>query len=79
MLFLTGYYPVLAYLAYICVGLAIGRCDLSSALVARRLLLGGIAGSHDVFLHSSARFGAAVESACDAVCTDLTAVAAVSA
>jgi hypothetical protein len=43
VLFLTGYYPVLAYLAYICVGLAIGRCDLSSVLVARRLLLGGIA------------------------------------
>src|ERR1700754_2411271 len=43
VLFLTGYYPVLAYLAYICVGLAIGRSDLSSALVARRLLFGGIA------------------------------------
>jgi uncharacterized membrane protein len=43
VLFLTGYYPVPAYLAYLCVGLAIGRCDLSSALVARRLLLGGIA------------------------------------
>ncbi|MCH6170585.1 heparan-alpha-glucosaminide N-acetyltransferase domain-containing protein [Pseudonocardia alaniniphila] len=43
VLFLTGYYPVLAYLAYICVGLAIGRCDLTSALVARRLLFGGIA------------------------------------
>jgi uncharacterized membrane protein len=40
--FLTGYYPVLAYLAYICAGLAIGRMDLSSVQVARRLLVGGI-------------------------------------
>jgi pimeloyl-ACP methyl ester carboxylesterase len=30
-------------------------------------------GGHDVFLHSPARFGAAVESACAAVCSDLTA------
>jgi pimeloyl-ACP methyl ester carboxylesterase len=28
-------------------------------------------GGHDVFLHSPARFGAAVESACAAVCSDL--------
>ena len=36
-------------------------------------------GGHDVFLHSPARFGAAVESACDAVCSDVTTTAAVSA
>jgi pimeloyl-ACP methyl ester carboxylesterase len=36
-------------------------------------------GGHDVFLHSPARFGAAVESACDAVCSDVATTAAVSA
>jgi pimeloyl-ACP methyl ester carboxylesterase len=36
-------------------------------------------GSHDVFLHSPVRFGSAVEAACAAVCSDLPAVAAVSA
>ena len=36
-------------------------------------------GGHDVFLHSPARFGAAVESACVAVCADLTAAEAASA
>jgi pimeloyl-ACP methyl ester carboxylesterase len=36
-------------------------------------------GGHDVFLHSPARFGAAVESACAAVCSDLASAAAVSA
>jgi Heparan-alpha-glucosaminide N-acetyltransferase, catalytic len=41
--FLTGFYPVLAYLAYICAGLAIGRLDLTSVQVAYRLLLGGVA------------------------------------
>lgn len=34
-----------------------------------------IDGGHDVFLHSPARFAAAVESACAAVCSDVTAVA----
>ncbi len=33
-------------------------------------------GGHDVFLHSPARFAAAVESACAAVCSDRTAVSA---
>jgi hypothetical protein len=41
-LFLTGFYPVIAYLAYICAGLAIGRMDLSSVQVAYRLVLGGL-------------------------------------
>jgi 3-oxoadipate enol-lactonase len=36
-------------------------------------------GGHDVFLHSAARFGAAVESACATVCSDRPARAAVSA
>jgi 3-oxoadipate enol-lactonase len=36
-------------------------------------------GGHDVFLHSPARFGAAVDSACAAVCSDLVSAAAVSA
>ena len=36
-------------------------------------------GGHDVFLHSPARFGAAVESACAAVCSHLPSAAAVSA
>jgi pimeloyl-ACP methyl ester carboxylesterase len=38
-----------------------------------------IDGGHDVFLHSPARFGAAVESACAAVCSDVRPGAAVSA
>ena len=38
-----------------------------------------IDGGHDVFLHSPARFGAAVESACAAVCADRTSPTAVSA
>jgi 3-oxoadipate enol-lactonase len=36
-------------------------------------------GGHDVFLHSPARVGAAVEAACDAACSELPATAAVSA
>ena len=36
-------------------------------------------GGHDVFLHSPARFGAAVESGCAAVCSDVTSPTAVSA
>jgi 3-oxoadipate enol-lactonase len=36
-------------------------------------------GGHDVFLHSPARFGAAVEAACDDACTDLVTLPAVSA
>ncbi|GAA1214560.1 hypothetical protein [Pseudonocardia alaniniphila] len=42
-LFLTGFYPVIAYLAYICAGLVIGRLDLLSVQVAYRLLLAGLA------------------------------------
>jgi uncharacterized membrane protein YeiB len=42
-LLVTGFYPVLAYLAYLCAGLAIGRLDLSSRRLALGLLGGGLA------------------------------------
>ncbi|WP_433297040.1 hypothetical protein ACQPZQ_17560 [Pseudonocardia sp. CA-142604] len=42
-LFVTGAYPVLIYLAYTCVGLAIGRMDLSSPQSTRKLLTGAAA------------------------------------
>ncbi|TRW44565.1 heparan-alpha-glucosaminide N-acetyltransferase domain-containing protein [Georgenia yuyongxinii] len=38
---LTGVYPALPWLAYLCAGLAIGRLHLSAPRVARGLLLGG--------------------------------------
>jgi uncharacterized membrane protein YeiB len=41
-LLVTGYYPALAYLAYLCAGLAIGRLDLSSRRLAGWLLGGGL-------------------------------------
>jgi uncharacterized membrane protein YeiB len=40
-LFVTGAYPVLLYLAYTCVGLAIGRMGLTSPQFTRTLLTGG--------------------------------------
>ncbi|MFL6027550.1 MAG: heparan-alpha-glucosaminide N-acetyltransferase domain-containing protein [Friedmanniella sp.] len=40
-LLVTGTYPVVAYLAFICAGMVIGRLDLSSKLVAVRLAVGG--------------------------------------
>jgi uncharacterized membrane protein YeiB len=42
-LLVTGEYPVVVYLAYICAGLAIGRLDLTSRRVAWWLFGGGIA------------------------------------
>jgi uncharacterized membrane protein len=42
-LFLTGEYPAVIYLAYLCVGLAIGRLDLRSRRLAWWLLGGGLA------------------------------------
>ncbi|MEE9097101.1 heparan-alpha-glucosaminide N-acetyltransferase domain-containing protein [Pseudarthrobacter phenanthrenivorans] len=39
--FLTGYYPVLQWLSYLLVGLAIGRLVLTKALVPALLLVGG--------------------------------------
>jgi hypothetical protein len=41
-LFVTGVFPAVVYMAYICAGLAIGRLDLSSTRVATRLLGGGL-------------------------------------
>ena len=41
-LLITGDYPAIFYMAYICLGLAIGRLDLSSTKVAVRLLVGGL-------------------------------------
>jgi uncharacterized membrane protein len=40
---LTGYYPALAWMTYLCVGIAIGRLSLASSRVAARLLAGGAA------------------------------------
>ena len=40
---LTGYYPVLAWVAYLAAGLAVGRLDLASPRIAVRLLAGGAA------------------------------------
>jgi len=42
-LFVTGEYPVVVYMAYLCVGLAIGRLDLRSPRLAWVLLGAGIA------------------------------------
>jgi uncharacterized membrane protein len=41
--FLTGYYPVLPWVAYLLAGLAVGRSDLGSRSVAVWLLGGGVA------------------------------------
>ena len=40
--FVTGEYPALPWLAYVCAGLAIGRLQLSSLQVARRLFGAGV-------------------------------------
>ena len=42
MLLITGAYPVVAYLTYVCAGIAVGRLDLTSSRVASRLLAGGV-------------------------------------
>ena len=42
-LLVSGSYPVVEYLAFICVGIAIGRLDLSARRVAVRLAAGGAA------------------------------------
>jgi len=42
-LLITGSYPIVAYMAFICVGMVIGRLDLSHRLVAVRLnVVGGV-------------------------------------
>jgi uncharacterized membrane protein YeiB len=43
LLLVSGDFPAVTYMAYICVGLAIGRLDLSSTKVALRLFVGGLA------------------------------------
>ena len=40
-LLLTGTYPALPYMTFICAGLAIGKLDLSDAFLQSRLLIGG--------------------------------------
>jgi uncharacterized membrane protein len=40
-LLVTGSYSIVAYMAFICVGMVIGRLDLSNRLVAVRLTVGG--------------------------------------
>jgi hypothetical protein len=40
-LLVTGFYPAVEYLAFICVGITIGRLDLSRSSVASRLAGGG--------------------------------------
>jgi hypothetical protein len=40
---LTGYYPVLSWIAYLAAGMAVGRLDLADRRTAARLLLGGAA------------------------------------
>ena len=42
-LFVTGGFPAVIYMIYLCAGLAIGRLDLSSTRVAVRLFGGGLA------------------------------------
>lgn len=42
-LMLTGYYPVLSWIAYLAAGMAVGRLDLADRRTAARLLLGGAA------------------------------------
>ncbi len=53
-LLVTGDYPAVVYMAYICVGLAIGRLDLSSTKVAARLLAGGLVMAVTAWFTSSA-------------------------
>ncbi|MEG3616778.1 heparan-alpha-glucosaminide N-acetyltransferase domain-containing protein [Isoptericola haloaureus] len=39
---LTGHYPAVVWMAYVFAGMAVGRCDLSSARLRRGLVLGGL-------------------------------------
>ena len=51
-LLFTGYYPVVTWLAYLLLGLALGRCDLRSAPVQARLVAGGLAAAVLAFVVS---------------------------
>jgi hypothetical protein len=53
-LLLTGYYPCLTWLAYLLLGLAIGRCDLRSRSVHTGLVLGALAAAVLTFVVSRA-------------------------
>jgi uncharacterized membrane protein len=52
-LLITGLYPALPFMAYICAGLAIGRLKLASTRVAARLLGGGLALAVSAWVTSS--------------------------
>jgi uncharacterized membrane protein len=52
-LLVTGGYPIVAYLAFICVGMVIGRLDLSTKRVALRLAVGGLATASGAWLAST--------------------------
>lgn len=51
---LTGHYPAVVWMAYVLAGMAIGRCDLRSARLRGRLVLGGLAATAVGYLASSA-------------------------
>jgi hypothetical protein len=53
-LLLTGYYPCLPWLAYLLLGMAIGRCELRSRSVHAGLVVGGLAVATLAFLVSRA-------------------------
>lgn len=52
-LLVTGYYPAVVFLAYVCAGLAIGRLDLASTRVAGALFGGGLLLAVSAWLTSS--------------------------
>ncbi|MFJ4784902.1 heparan-alpha-glucosaminide N-acetyltransferase domain-containing protein [Streptomyces sp. NPDC088794] len=53
-LLVHGNYPVVAWMTYLCAGLAVGRLDLTSVRIARRLLLGGLALAAGAWLTATA-------------------------
>ena len=56
-LLLTGVYPALPWMAYICAGLAVGRLDLADARIQLRLLAGGAALAAGAWLASVLALG----------------------
>jgi len=54
---LTGFYPALPWVAYICVGLAVGRLDLQSRKVSTIVLGGGVTLAAGMWLLSSLLLG----------------------
>ncbi len=57
MLLLTGTFPAVTLMAYLFAGMAIGRLDLRSPVVARALCLGGAAGAYAVSSLATRVFG----------------------